>query len=303
MNIKNIADLRLFVEVARSGSLTRAAQVIDVTPANASGMLKRLERQLGLRLVERSTRSLRLSAQGETLFEHAAHILALLDAAEAQLESENQHVTGTIRVAAPSDLVRSVLLPIVDDFLAAHPQARVQLGVTDRINDVLREQVDVALRYGLVEEPGAVVRQLASVRRVPCASPAYLQRRGTPQSPQDLATHNCVVFLLKGGWYREWRFERNGHWELVDVDGDRCADDAAIAHQWALAGAGIVCKAELDLAADIASGRLVRLLPDWQGEHYPLQAVLPSNRYLPHRVRRFIDFLATRIAALQNPGA
>jgi len=175
------------VEVARSGSLTRAAQIIDVTPAAASGMLKRLERQLGLRLVERSTRSLRLSAQGETLFEHAAHIVALLDAAEAQLESQNQHVTGTIRIAAPSDLARSMLLPIVDGFLAAHPWARVQLGVTDRINDVLREQVDVALRYGLVEEPGAVVRHLASVRRVPCASPAYLQRHGVPQSPRDLA--------------------------------------------------------------------------------------------------------------------
>lgn len=302
MNIKNIADLRLFVEVARTRSITRAAQVINVTPANASGMLKRLERQLGVRLVERSTRSLRLSAHGEVLIDHAARALELLDAAEAQLEADHREIAGTIRVGAPSDLARSVLLPIIDSFIAKHPRARLQLGVSDRINDVLREPVDLALRYGAVEEPNAIARQIAIVRRVPCASPSYLQRRGVPQSPRDLADHNCLIFLLKRGWYREWRFERDGQWEQVCVDGDRCADDAGIAHQWALAGAGIVCKAELDLTADLASGRLIRLLPDWQGEHYPLQAVLPSNRHLPHRVRSFIDFLASRIAALQNSG-
>ena len=151
-----------------------------------------------------------------------------------------------------------------------------------------------------------MARQLATTRRVLCASPAYLRQHGAPATPQELAQHNCLTFHLNSQRYVAWRFERGGEWTEVRIDGDRGADDAAMAHQWALAGAGLVYKSELDLVHDLASGALVRLLPEWGGEHYPLNAILPSNRFVPRRVRALVDFLAARFAGLeaaaQKPG-
>jgi DNA-binding transcriptional LysR family regulator len=172
------------------------------------------------------------------------------------------------------------------------------------VQDVLRDQVDVALRYGDIADAkpgvatpaGLVGRMLCTSRRVLCAAPAYLARHGTPRIPADLARHNGITFHVGGKRYATWRFGRNGQWTEITLPSDRGADDAAIAHQWALAGAGITYKAELDLLHDLRSGALVRLLPDWTGEPYPLYAVLPSNRFIAGRVRVFVDFIAARLA-------
>jgi DNA-binding transcriptional LysR family regulator len=298
MKIQNVEDLRLLVEAASTGSLTAAAQVLKVTPATASSMLKRLEGQLGVRLFERSTRSIRLTSQGQNLLGYASRALALIDEGEAQLLSENFTLSGMVRVAAPSDLARSVLLPWFDEFLAANPDLRLGLSVSDRVHDVLRDPVDVALRYGATTDPNAVVRGLAMTRRVLCASRRYLERFGTPQTPEDLRRHNCLIFELRSTRYVDWRFERDGEWVNVQVAGDREVDDASIAHQWALAGEGVLYKSELDLFHSLASGQLVRLLPQWSGEHYPLNAVFPSNRFMPQRVRGVVDFIADRLAEL-----
>jgi DNA-binding transcriptional LysR family regulator len=296
MKIQNVEDLRLLVEAARTGSLTAAAQVLKMTPATASSMLKRLEGQLGVRLFERSTRAIRLTSQGQNLLGYASRALALIDEGEAQVLSESFTLSGMIRVAAPSDLARSVLLPWFDEFLAANPALRLGLSVSDRVHDVLRDPVDVALRYGVATDPNAVVRGLAMTRRVLCASPRYLERFGAPQAPEDLHRHNCLVFELRSTRYVDWRFERDGEWASVKVAGDREVDDASIAHQWALAGEGVLYKSELDLIHDLASGQLVRLLPKWRGEHYPLNAVFASNHFMPLRVRSLVDFIAARLA-------
>ncbi len=162
----------------------------------------------------------------------------------------------------------------------------------------MRDAVDLALRYGELADSRLVARPLAATRRVLCASPAYIAQRGMPLSPQDLLQHNCLTFHLNGRRYVSWRFERDGEWTEVRIDGDRGADDAALAHQWALAGAGLTYKSELDLVHDLASGALVRLLPEWDGERYPLNAILPSNRFLPARVRALVDFLAAKFEGL-----
>lgn len=299
MKIENIEDVRVLVETARGGTLTAASRVLGVTPAAASAMLKRLEAQLGARLFERSTRAMRLTPQGQTLLDYATRALELLAEGEAQLAAEGGSLVGTLRVAAPSDLTRSVLLPWFDEFLAAHPGTQLALTVSDRVQDVMRDAVDLALRYGALSDSRLVARQLFSTRRVLCASPAYLARHPAPRAPQDLAAHNCLSFHLNGRRYVAWRFEKDGEWTEVRIAGDRGADDAAVAHQWALAGAGLVYKSELDLVHDIASGALVRLLPGWDGEHYPLNAILPSNRFVPRRVRALVDFLAEKFARLQ----
>ncbi|WP_437321965.1 LysR family transcriptional regulator [Sorangium sp. So ce385] len=304
MSIENIEDLRVLVETARRGTLTAAARVLGVTPAAASAMLKRLETQLGERLFERSTRALRLTPEGQILLDYASRALDLLEEGEAQLASQRRSLVGTVRVAAPSDLARSVLLPWLDEFVAAHPGVRLSLSVTDRVQDVMRDVVDLALRYGELSDSRLVARALSTTRRVLCASPAYLARHAPPRSPEDVAQHNCLTFHVNHKRHVAWRFEKDGAWTEVRVDGDRDADDAAIAHQWALAGAGLLYKSELDLVHDLREGRLVRLLPGWQGEPYPLNAILPSHRFVPARVRALVDFLAAKLRDLspQKPG-
>ena len=298
MKIENIADLRVLVETARRGSLTAASRELDVTPAAASAMLKRLETLLGARLFERSTRAMRLTVEGQVLLDYANRALELLEEGEAQLLDTGARLIGTLRVSAPSDLTRSVLLPWFDEFLGLNPGVQLALSISDKLADVMRDSVDVALRYGDLMDSRLVARPLASTRRVLCASPAYIARRGAPRVPGDLVNHNCLTFHLNGRPYVSWRFERAGQWTEVRIHGDRSADDAALAHQWALAGVGLTYKSGLDLVHDLASGALVRLLPEWEGEHYPLNAILPSKRFLPARVRGLVDFLAAKFGEL-----
>lgn len=303
MKFENIADLRVLVETARGGSLTAAARVLEVTPAAASAMLKRLEAQLGARLFERSTRAMRLTDQGQTLLDYAERALELLEEGAAQALSESGALRGTVRLAAPSDLGRSLLPPWLDGFMQQHPGVHVALSVGDRVQDVRRDAVDLALRYGS-EQPDSqlVMRALYSAERVACAAPAYLQRHAPPQHPQDLAQHNCITLHVGGRRELRWRFEGAPVLGLapgpieVAVDGDRSADDGAIVRDWALAGVGIAYKSALDIRAQLRAGTLVRLLPDWRGQRYTLHAVLPSNRFVPARVRALVDYLAQRFA-------
>ena len=286
----------MLVQTARGGTLTAAARVLGMTPAAASAALKRLEAQVGARLFERSTRAMRLTPQGQTLLDYASRAFELLAEGESLVSADRGALVGTVRVAAPSDLTRRVLLPWFDEFLALHPGVQLALSVGDQPLDVMRDEVDVALRYGPLADSRLVARHLAEGRPVLCASPDYLRRHPALQVPQDLLQHNCLTFHRGGRRQRLWRFFRDGQWTDVRVDGDRTADDASLAREWALAGVGITFKSELDLRQDEASGALMRLLPEWDTEPYPLHALLPSGRFVPARVRALVDFLAERFS-------
>ena len=296
MKIENLADLRVLVQTARGGTLTAAARALGITPAAASATLKRLEAQLGTRLFERSTRAMRLTSQGQILLDYARRAFELLDEAESQVDADRATLVGTVRVAAPSDLTRTLLLPMFDEFMDAHPGLQLQLSVGDRLLDVLRDEVDLAIRYGTLADSRLVARTLAVAQPICSASPDYLSRHPAPRTPQDLARHNCITFDRGGRRHRAWRFCRDGQWTEVRVDGDRSVDDASLVREWALAGRGVMLKSEIDQRRDLASGALVPLLTDWQTEPYPLHAVLPSGRFIPHRVRALVDYLALRFA-------
>ena len=303
MKIDNLSDLQVLVHTARGGTLTAAARTLGITPAAASATLKRLEAQLGTRLFERSTRAMRLTPQGQILLDYAQRAFELLAEGESQLDADRGALVGTVRVAAPSDLTRTLLLPLFDEFMQAHPGLQLQLSVADRVLDVLRDEVDVAIRYGMLADSRLVARQLAPARPVCSAAPDYLRRHGTPRTPQDLLRHNCITFDRGGRRHRAWRFCRDGQWTEVRVDGDRSVDDASLAREWALAGAGVILKSGIDQRRDLERGALVPLLTDWQTEPYPLHALLPSNRFVPNRVRALVDFLAARFQAISaDPG-
>ena len=297
MNIENIQDLRILVETARGGTLSAAARRLDITPAAANAALKRLETQLALRLFERSTRSMRLTDAGQTLLAYAERALDLLHEGVAQADHARGDLTGVIRLAAPQGLAHSVLLPWLDDFQQAHPGVRLHLTVGDRLQDLLRDELDLALRFGALPDSALIARPLCATARIVCAAPHYLARNGTPAHPNDLARHNCLTFNANGRRLKHWTLVRGGEACTVQVDGDRHSNDAALALRWAQLGHGLVFKAEVGLGDELRSGALVRVLPEWQGEAYPLHAVLPSRRFVPQRVRALVDFLAEKFAA------
>ncbi|MFZ6712472.1 LysR family transcriptional regulator [Undibacterium sp. TC9W] len=296
MKIENLSDLHVLVQTARCGSLSGAASVLGMTPAAASATLKRLETQLGTRLFERSTRALRITAQGQILLDYAQRAFDLLDEGESQVSEARTALVGTIRVAAPSDLTRTTLLAWLDEFLALHPGVQLALNVGDRPLDVVRDEVDVAIRYGTLTDSRLVARVLAQSRPILCAAPSYLARHPAPQTPQDLTQHNCLLFERSSRLHKTWRFGQNGKWKEVRVKGDRSADDASLARMWAIAGAGIIFKSLIDVRQELEDGSLVALLTDWETEAYPLHALLPSGRFIPNRVRTLVEFLSAKFA-------
>ena len=313
MKIENTSELRLLVECARRGSLSAASREMQLSPAAASAMLKRLETRLGVRLMERSTRALRLTAAGEQLREYAQRALELLDEGLAQVSEAplalkgraGERLRGRIRLSASSDLTRQWLLPMLDDFLAQHPAVELHLSVSDSLQDIFKDEIDVALRYGQLPDSSLVARRLALVRREIVASPAYLKRAGTPRSLEDLAKHDCITFRIRNRHERAWRLRPaetpDAEPVSAPVQGRLSTDDGEIAHRWALEGLGLIHKSELDVRRALREGTLVRVLPGWLGDELPLHAVMPSQRFLPQRVRALVDHLVAGFAALPAP--
>jgi DNA-binding transcriptional LysR family regulator len=169
--------------------------------------------------------------------------------------------------------------------------------VSDNLHDMLRERVDIAVRYGVLRDSALVARRLHVGPRTLAASPAYIARCGAPQHPRDLAQHNCIALYLSGRPQLQWTFTRDGQSLTVKAQGNRRADDGALVRQWAVDGFGIVYKSRLDIQADLDAGRLVELMPDWRCDELPLHAIVPAREHMPLRVRRLLDELVVRFAA------
>lgn len=307
--LRNLNDLELFLGAAETGSLSAAARRLGLTPAAASASLKRLETELKAPLFIRSTRSLRLTPEGQVFREHCEQALSLLAAGRAAVLEGGTRLRGQLHLSLPSDLGRNVVLPWLDEFQSLHPELSVRLQLTDRLTDIYREPVDLALRYGRLSDSALVALPVApGNRRILCAAPAYLKRAGIPDTPQALSRHNCLCFQLDDYVHDRWNFQREGVSSQVEVSGDRMADDGDAVRRWALAGHGIAYKSALDVAADLLAGRLVALCPEWQGEAAPLALVCSDRRRLNPMVRAWRDFLESRChevlsAALPSPAS
>lgn len=292
-------DLQMFVRTAEVGSLSAAARQLDISPAVASAALKRLELALQVRLFARSTRSLRLTAEGEAFLLHARQALQSLDAGRQQLAGSKSAISGPLQLAVPSDFGRNTLLPWLDTFMQTHPQVQLRLLLGDRVTDLFREPVDIALRYGEPEDSSLVALPVAAGnRRVLCAAPAYLQRHGEPRQISDLRQHNCLIYMLGGRAYERWRFHEDDRTLGLQVAGDRLSDDADVVRRWAVAGAGVVYKSWLDVAGDVRAGRLQVLLPEVLGEPTPLNLICTHREQLSKPVHLLREFVQARCAEL-----
>ncbi|MBO9538910.1 LysR family transcriptional regulator [Herbaspirillum sp.] len=291
-----LEDLLIFVSAADNGSLSAAARQHDITPAVASAAMKRLESELGACLLTRSTRSLRLTPDGERYLQYARNTLAEVNTGRDAVAHGRRIVGGNLSLSVPSDLGRNLMCQWLDEFQSLHPAVTLQVRISDRVADMFRQPVDVAIRYSAPEDSSLVALPLApDNRRVACASPDYLARHGRPRTPADLRQHNCLRYLLSDTLHTRWSFIKEGVLSHVAVNGDRVCDDGEMVHRWAANGHGIAYKSRLDVLADLRSGRLETVLDDYDGENAPLNLVCTHRRMLSPTVTALRELLVERI--------
>lgn len=292
-----IDDLGLFTRSAALGSFTAAALEADLLPGQVAAAIKRLERELDVRLFARTTRSLRLTGEGEQYLPTAHSVLEALKQGRDNLRGENATLRGVLQVTAPSDLGRNILLPWLTQFRRQHPLLTLRFVLSDQMVDLFRDPVDVAIRYGANEDANYVALPLTPWnRRVLVASPDYVQRHGQPQTPDDLRNHPCLLYLQSGRVYDKWSLGGT----TIQVSGPLFSDDADVVRRWALDGEGIANKSWLDVSTDVTAGRLIVLLKDYPGEASPLSLVCPHRKQITPAVSQLYAWLSAQFAALER---
>ncbi|MGX9935934.1 LysR family transcriptional regulator [Advenella kashmirensis] len=292
-------DVQIFVRTADAGSFSEAARQLNIAPGQASACVQRLEKALETRLFTRSTRSMQLSEAGERYLPHARLMMDAQERGELALADGRSALTGTLRLSAPSDFGRNLLLPWLDDFQHQHPGLSLQLKISDRAADLIRQPLDAVVRYGTLPDSSLLAMTLAGDnRRALCAAPAYIERHGAPTKPEDLRQHNCLRYVWSEQVHERWRFTLPGGERTVAIMGNRMSDDADAVRRWAIAGKGLVYKSRLDLIDDLKAGRLVELFPAAHCEPAPLSLICADRSRLTPAINALHLFLKDRCAAL-----
>jgi DNA-binding transcriptional LysR family regulator len=287
--------LALFATVVEAGSFSAAARTLSLTPSAVARAVDRIEARLGVRLLLRSTRALTLTAEGQAYLLTARRILADLDDAEQQIADQGSP-RGRLRVSAALSHGRLCVVPLLGDFARGYPHILIDIALTDTLVDVAAGQADVAIRFGPLADSALTARKLGQSGRVIVAAPAYLARHGMPRVPEELQAHNCLNFNFRRA-EPIWPFRRNGRDVSLCVEGGIVANNGETLGQLAAAGVGVARVGRFSVAADIAEGRLVPLLEEYNpGDIELIHAVFVGGAHLPARVRVFVDFLADRLA-------
>ena len=291
-------ELAVFVAIIDAGSLAAAGRRLRRSPPAVSRALAGLEERLGTRLVERTTRRLAPTEAGRLLAEQSRRLLADFDEAMRAGAEQGSSLRGTLLISAPLVFGRMHVMPLVSSFLDMHPAVRAELILSDRYLDLVEEGLDVALRIGQLADSGLIARRVGQVRRVVVAAPSYLAEHGTPCEPGELSSHS-VIFTSGRGTPTEWRFRDGGRERSVRLAPRLIVNQVDAALSAARDGRGIASALSYQVAADIAAGRLVRLLKEFERPPLPVQLVVASARHMSARVRAFLDHAAAGLAKLE----
>lgn len=286
-------EIDAFVCVIETGGFTAAAQRLGLTPSAVSKLMARLEERLGVRLLQRTTRQMRPTAEGEAYYKRASALVEELREMETQIGREGSVPRGLLRVTTSVGLGLSQISKLVPDFLRRYPEVRLELDLQDRNVDLVAERFDLGIRFGRLGDSSLKSRQLGHVMRQIFAAPSYIARHGRPRTPQDLAQHNCLNFHAMS-WLNTWplREKKNGVEREFPVGGNFVADNGELLYQMALEGVGIMRLADFMVADDVAAGRLVLLLEEFNlRQSLPMHLVWPPQRFEPPRLRAFIDYM------------
>jgi DNA-binding transcriptional LysR family regulator len=284
-------QIESFVAVATKGSLTAAALADGVAPAVIGRRIDALEERLGVKLLVRTTRRITLTHEGSAFLEDCQRVLADLGNAEASVSAGGVKASGHLRVTAPAGFGRRHVAPLVPRFLGLHQEVSMSLNLSDRVVDIVNEGVDCAVRVGDLPDSALVSVRLADNRRLCVAAPSYLARAGRPESPADLARHECLTLSSDASQTRGWAFVMDGQVTHLRPSGRLDCSDGQVLHDWCVAGLGIAWRSTWEVAEEVERGVLVSLLEDYAAPPNGIYAVFAQRKHLPLRVRLWIDFL------------
>jgi len=289
------SEMETFVLVAETGSFTDAAKELQLTPSAVSKMITRLEDRLGVRLLQRTTRQVNMTAEGRTYYDQARGILAELDAVEASVGGAEAEPRGLLRVTLAHGFGMQQIVPLLPEFLARHPKVDVHLGFADHVVDLIAEGHDIGIRIGPLHDETLMARRLGSHRRIVCAAPTYLQRHGAPKTPAELPHHNCLLFDGPAG-LNIWPFRMpDGRSERVAVRGNFQSNNGEAILDLLLDGIGLCYAADFAVGRMLRDGRLAPVLTDFAADvGWPIHAVYPARKHLAAKVRVFVDYLVEK---------
>ncbi|AQP36213.1 LysR family transcriptional regulator [Vibrio anguillarum] len=295
--MNKLLNMEVFVAIVEQQGLAAAAKAINMSAASVTLKLQELERHYGVKLLQRTTRKIALTEAGERFYPLCLQTLANITEVESSLFAEKTHLEGNIKISAPKDLGRQHLLPLLDSFLARHPKIVPQITFSDSVLGIYETKLDLVLRYGTLKDSQLVSRKLATSRRVLCASPAYLACHGQPTHPEDLKQHACLGMLRKSESLTRWSFLKGDVVQDILIKPSRLSNDGEVIRQWALEGAGIALKSQLDIQPDLNAGKLVLLLEDYRQSFSShdlatgsdLHLLYPNRDHQPSRIKILIE--------------
>ena len=289
--IGHASEMAAFVRVVDAKGFSAAATGLGLSPFAVSKLVTRLETRLGVRLLQRTTRALHLTAEGEAFYEAARRIVSAIETIEEQISVQRGTPHGLLRVTTSLAFSTHQLAPVIPEFMARHPLVEIELLPTDRVVDMVEEGVDIAIRIGRLADTSFMARKIGEDKRLICAAPAYLAHHGTPRRPEELTRHNCIVSRERPHLNR-WQFRVDNQIREIEVAGRVAVSEGEMQMQLALQGIGIVRLTRLTMARAIRDGALVPLLSDFSAdEPVPIHAVYPHRRHLAPKVPAFVNFL------------
>lgn len=292
--------MEVFVHVVDCGSFTRAADMLQLPKATVSTLVQALETSLASKLLHRTTRHVSVTSDGAAYYERCIRILSDVRDAEESLSRHRFSPSGRLRVDTPTGLASEILIPALPDFFERYPDITLELGSTDRPVDLVEEGVDCAVRGGELVDTSLIARRLGVINFVTCAAPSYVARYGVPTHPSDLERHRCInYFSAKTGKISQWEFNRDGERIEVSLPGALALNDSNSYVKAGLAGLGVISMTDYLLNEHLATGAMVRLLPEWRSDPLPVHVVYPQNRHLSAKVRVFVEWVAELFA--NNP--
>jgi LysR family transcriptional regulator, regulator for bpeEF and oprC len=292
--------LQAFARVVELGGFTKAGDSLQLSKTTVSDLVQSLEKHLGVRLLQRTTRRVTVTSDGDAFYERCVQILADLDEAEASVMQARVAPKGKLRVDMPGGLARLFIIPRLPPFLSRYPDLRLELGMGHRPVDLLEEGIDCVVRYGVQPDSSLVARRVGTMTSLCCASPAYLREHGTPRTPQELSAHRCVNYVShRTGRVLDWEFARDGQKARLTLDGVLAVNDHDAYLVAGLKSFGIVKVANYMAQPYLESGQLTQVLTDWTAEQFPILVMYPKGRHLSAKVRIFVDWVSELI--LQDP--
>lgn len=289
------SDMAVFVKVVEQRSMTKAGRELRMTAGAVTKRIAKLEARLGVRLLNRTTRSVSTTEAGAEFFGKSKQILRDIRWLEASVATFSDTPTGMLKISAPSLFGRRHISPLLPDFSAGFPDIRVHLQLTDRNVDLQKEGFDIAIRSSDQIDASLVVRYLAEDRRVVCGAPAYFEEHGMPDTPQDLLDHNCLMLRFPGSKRYRWHFSTDGQETSFLVKGTMDSNSSEVLREWAIAGVGVSMLSTAEVADEIRAGKLTPVLVNHLPQPASYKLVFPKRELMPSKTRAFVDFVSTRI--------